>query len=92
MDNPQRFQFVKAASRNAAKCWFCSKKTMYTLIDNKDLSEVFCCSGCALRVGKIKRLKTFLGKYPIHKEKSKISIIPRVKKQQLAMLEVGVGV
>ncbi len=77
---PRRFTFKKITKGDYASCFYCKAKTHFALYDKKDQSEVWCCSICALKVGKIKRLKKLLGKYPIRKKKTISNLISPLKK------------
>lgn len=80
----KRFVWKKISTGEKATCYYCPKKTNFALAERRDGSEVWCCSECALRIGKIKRLKKLLKKYPLHnttsKEKEISKPIPLIKK------------
>lgn len=77
----RRFTFKKVTEGEPARCYYCHRfNTLFALYDEKDMSEVFCCPECALKVGKIKRLKKLLGKYPLRERKEKNKQISLIKK------------
>ncbi len=83
----RRFKFKKLTSGEYAECFYCGKKnTHFALYDKKDGSQTWCCVECGLKVGKIKRLKNLLRKYPLRKQSS-ISKANSLLKMQ----EKGIG-
>jgi ribosome-binding protein aMBF1 (putative translation factor) len=78
----KRFTFRKISEGEPAKCYYCNVKTHFSLTDEKDGSEVWICQNCALKYGKIKRLKKLLRKYPIRKKKTILEANPLIKKQK----------
>lgn len=78
----KRFKFKKRTDGEYAKCYYCNSKTHFALYDKKDESEVWCCQECALKIGKIKRLKNLLKKYPLRKKSTNKIDISLIKKQE----------
>jgi len=67
---PKRFTFKKISDGEPAKCYYCTSKTNFALYDLKDESEVWACQNCALKYGKIKRLKNLLKNYSTSPKKA----------------------
>lgn len=60
-----RYVFKKwSRDKDYASCWYCDEKTLFFILNRKTREEFFCCSPCALKKHRIKRLKTLLKKYP----------------------------
>jgi len=91
MKKPKRFIYRKIADGLTVSCYYCPSRTLFSLSDEKDGSEVFCCPECALRIGKIKRLKSLLRKYPLRREKGKNSKDLLIKKIESVPIMAGVG-
>lgn len=70
----RRFVFKKwNQDTEYAHCWYCNNKTLFFIFDKKTGEEFFCCSECALKKHKIKRLRNLLKKYPLRQKSLKIS-------------------
>jgi len=87
----RKFTFKKITEGEPAKCWYCERDTFFSLTNNKTGEEIWCCSECALKHAKIKRLKNLLKKYPIRKKSSKIEPILCVKKTENNILLGGLN-
>jgi len=82
-----RFTFKKIIEEDPAFCWYCNSKTLFSLTDNQNGSEIWCCSECAIKHAKIKRLKTLLRKYPLKRKSLKIESVLPIKKLENNELE-----
>jgi hypothetical protein len=68
---PKRYLFRKwDSSEDYTSCSICGAKTLFFILDKKTREELFCCSECALKKYKIKRLKKLMEQYSTSPKKA----------------------
>jgi hypothetical protein len=93
----KRYLFKKwDNSKDYASCWYCNSKTLFYIFDKKTGEDFFCCSECALKKHKIKRLKKLMKTISTSQKKAILKTNPLIKKQKFSpsvpvqqTLEVG---
>ncbi len=81
----KRYVFKKwDNSQEFAECFYCGKKTLFFISDRKTGEDFFCCSECAYKKHKIKRLGNLLKKYPLRQKKAILEQNSPLKKSENA--------
>ena len=86
----RRFIYKKwDQSTDPAKCWYCRANTLFYIFDKKTGEDFFCCSPCALKHYKIKRLKGLLKKYPLRQKKTILEQNPLLKNPETPIINLS---
>jgi len=88
----KRFSYKKITEGDFAKCWYCSRETYFALTNKKTGEEVWACFDCALKVGKVKRLKKKIGHNTKEQEKHNSKPNFLIKKIENSIPEAREGV